>query len=163
MYKIGDHVVYGKLTVCKIEEIATPSFESNKEKKYYKLSPVFDNHSNTTIFVPCGAEENLRPVIDASTAQSALKELPKVKPTVFAAKKTQFIIAHYQELLDSNDVRKHLYLVKEIALKEKTQAKKLNESDGRFRAKTEKLLCEEFALALNETPESIKQKIYEAL
>ncbi len=156
MYKINDYVVYRQLQVCKIESLETPSFEPNKEKLYYKLTPVFDNKSNTTIYVPIDSKDSLRPLTEKEHIDAALKEFPTVKPTVFTAKKPPQLTAHYQEILSSCDIKKYLSLVKEVTIKEK-EMKKLNEIDARYRAKTQKLLCEEFAVVLCQTPEKIQE------
>lgn len=163
MYKIEDYVVYRQLNVCRVEGIETPSFETDRDKKYYKLYPVFENKSNTTIYVPVDSQDGLRPVSGREEVENALKALPALKPTLFTAKKPPQLTAYYQDLLASCDLNKYLYLLKEVALKEKTNAKKLSEIDTRFRNKTERLLCEEFAVVLKETPDDVKARIYKEM
>ncbi len=163
MYKIGDYVVYRILTVCKIVEIETPSFELDKEKEYYKLSPVFDNVSATTIYVPADNVDGLRSVSSKQQIEEALSALPSLRPTVCSAKKPPQLTAYYQDRLSLNDLSATLSLLKEISIKEKTSNKKLSEIDLRFRKKIDKLLCEEFAVVFNETPERIKEKIYKLI
>ncbi len=158
MYKSNDYVIYRQLQVCKIQSLETPSFESDPDRLYYKLCPAFENQSNTTIYVPVDGEDSLRPLSTAEKARAALQALPTLHPTVFTAKKPPQLTAYYQGILNTLDVIQYLSLIKEVSIKEKN-VKKLNEIDARYRAKTEKLLCEEFALVLGETPEKIQKQI----
>lgn len=146
--------------MCKIEGIETPSFETDRTKQYYKMSPAFDNKNDTTIYVPVDTDDGLHPVSAAKDVRLALSELPKIKPSVFAAKKPAQLSAYYQELLSAHDLKNYLSLIKEVALKEKTSAKRLSEIDVRFRNRAERLICEEFAIVLKETPEAVKTKLY---
>ncbi len=82
MYQINDYVVYRLLTVCQIVNIETPSFERDSTKMYYTLAPVFDNGNNTTVYVPVGAEEGLRPLFSLDTVKKAIAALPTMKATV---------------------------------------------------------------------------------
>ncbi len=163
MYQVGDYVVYRILSVCKIQGMETPSFESDKEKKYYKLSPVFDNSCGTTIYVPLTACDSLRPLFKAEDITIALRELPALKATACTLKKPPQVIAYYQEILSSCDLKRYLSLLKEVRTKEKSSTKKLSEIDQRFYQKTERLLSEEFAVVFNEMPETMKTKIHQRL
>lgn len=162
MYKVEDYVVYRQLQVCKIESMETPSFESDKTKLYYKMSPVFDNKCNTVVYVPVTSEDGLRPLSDKEQVQAALQNLPTQNVMVFTAKKPPQLVAHYQEILSSCDIEAYLPLLKEVTIKEKS-SKKLNEIDTRYRAKTERLLCEECAVVLGTTPEEIQKQIHSLL
>ncbi len=160
MYKIGDFVVYRLLNVCKVQAIEAPSFEADKQKQYYKLSPAFENGADTTIYTPIDTD-GLRPVVSAKELKDALAELPKRHPTVCSLRKPPQLTAYYQEQLSHGDAMKNLLLLKEIAIKEKNGGKRLSEIDARFRRKTEKLLCDEFAIALQTKPAEIEKKLKE--
>lgn len=162
MYNINDYVVYRQLQVCKIETIETPSFESDQTKLYYKMSPAFDNKSSTVVYVPVDSNDALRPLVSAECVKAALQALPSKNVTVFTAKKPPQLVAHYQDILASCDIEKYLALIKEVTIKEHT-SKKLNEIDTRYRAKTERLLCEEFAIVLGKTPEDIQKQLHSLL
>ena len=162
MYKIGDFVVYRQVNVCKIEGVCYPTFEANAKRKYYKLSSVFTNNG-TTVFVPIDSKDGLRAVSDKNFLEQALLELSSVKPAVFVAKKPPQLTAYYQEILSSNDLRKYLYLIKEVTIKERSNPKKLSEIDNRFKHKAEQLVCEEFAVVFNVPPEQIKERLYASM
>ncbi len=161
MYNVGDFVVYRQLTVCKIQAIQTPSFERDTKKQYYQLLSIFDS-SGTTVYVPIKAVDSLRPVLSAEEAEKALQTLPSLKPTICALKKPPQLTAYYQSILATCDINKYLCLIKEVALKSK-DGKKLSEIDMRYRNKVEQLLCEEFSISLQTTPEEIKKRINENL
>lgn len=162
MYKIGDRVVYRQLSVCVVQGIEIPAFESDHGKEYYKLYPVFNNQNNTTIYVPVDSKDSLRSISSREEAENALTEAAKQKNTTFTAKKPPQLTAYYQDLLSSGELKKYLFLLKEIAAKEKT-TKKLSEIDARFRNKTERLVCEEFAVIFDETLSSVKEKLYKTM
>ena len=162
MFQIGEKVVYRLLTVCIVEGVETPSFEVNKDRKFYKLSPVFDNKNATTVYVPTNSNEALRALWTEVEVSKALNEVAKLKPTVCTAKKIPQLTAHYQELLRSCEPINYLLVLKETSVKEKSM-KKLSEIDARFRAKTEKHVCEEFSLVLGKTFEEIRHMLNESI
>lgn len=73
------------------------------------------------------------------------------------------LAAHYQEVLVPDDPESLLLLIKEIYFKEKgltAHRKKLGQVDSRYLKVAERLVCEEFAVALQTSPESIKKRLY---
>ena len=59
-----------------------------------------------------------------------------------------------------------MLLLKEIYLKERellTRSKKLGQVDSKYLKVVERMVCEEFAVALDTTPDSIKSRLYEAM
>ena len=163
MYQIGEYVVYRQLYVCKIENVETPTFERNAKKLYYKISPVFDNKNNTTVYVPTDAAECLRKVASKEDVESALKTLPTLKVVVATFKKPQQLAAYYQEALLTGDIKRYLSIIKEIVLKERTNPKKLSEIDSRFKNRAERIIYEELAVVLRRTPETVKKDIEKIL
>jgi len=53
-FQVGDHVLYGKTGLCRIDDIAQLSFSHLEEKQFYILHPLSD--PNSQIFVPCDSE-----------------------------------------------------------------------------------------------------------
>ncbi len=159
MYAVNDYVVYRLFSVCRVQAIQTPDFESDKSKQYYRLSPVFNNGNETVVYVPVDSTDSLRPLFAKEEVNAALAALPQAKPTVCALKKPPQLTAYYQSILATCNLNKYLLLLKEVRVKEKANAKKLSEIDMRYRNKTEHLLSEELALILDGTPEQIKEKI----
>ncbi len=163
MYQIGDFVIYRFLNVCKIDSIETPSFENNPDKKYYRLTPVFNNKSDTIIYVPVDSVEGLRSLTTREEVEKLLAEIPQIKPLVSGFKKPAQLMMHYQNILSSCNLRHYLGILKEVATKEKSGVKRLSEVELKYRNKTETILCQEFALVLGKTPEEIKTRIDKAL
>ena len=95
-----------------------------------------------------------------------LKKLNQMEARPCHSTKTALIIAHYQELLSSSKIEDHLQLLKEIHEKELRlihSGNRLGTTDKDFLSKVGRLLCEEFAAALQESPESARKHLAEAL
>ena len=91
----------------------------------------------------------------AGHAAAYLAEMPALEVRTSRYLKQALLAQHYQELLQSHCVPDYLRLFKEISCKEqqrKNSGKKLNLMDKDYYATAEKLLSEEFALALQTTP-----------
>lgn len=164
-YQTGQSVIYRNKGVYTIESIGKVAFLPDSEKIYYTLRPVFrsgDEH----IYMPTDKEDALRHSLSAQEAGEYLKKLNQMKARPCHSTKTALIIAHYQELLSSSKIEHHLQLLKEIHEKELRlirSGKRLGTTDKDFLSKVGRLLCEEFAAALQESPESARKQLAEAL
>ena len=49
MYQAGEFIVYGTNSVCRVESIGKPPFETEEDKLYYTLVPVTGTE---TIYIP---------------------------------------------------------------------------------------------------------------
>ena len=106
---------------------------------------------------------SMRPLIGSGEAAGYLEQLPRLKPQPLTFKKPAELAAHYQEVLVPDDPKSLLLLIKEIYFKEKeltAHRKKLGQVDSRYLKVAERLVCEEFAVALQTSPESIKKRLY---
>ena len=162
MYAVGTSVLYARTGVCRIENIGSAPFQKHDDQRYYKLRAVFSN-SGECIYIPVDTAVSMRPLIDSGEAAGYLKQLPQLKPQPLTSRKSAELAAHYQEMLASGDPKSFLLLIKEIYLKEKelaAQHKKLGQVDTRHLKIAERLVCEEFAVALQTAPESIKKRLY---
>lgn len=165
MYAVGTPVLYSRMGVCQVESIGSPPFQKDNERCYYKLRSLFSS-SGELIYIPTDGEAALRPLIDHSQAAGYLQMLPQLKPKLFRSKRPMEIAAHYQEILASCEPENCLLLLKEIYLKERellTRSKKLGQVDSKYLKVVERMVCEEFAVALDTTPDSIKSRLYEAM
>lgn len=164
-YHIGQYIMYRNRGVCQIENVGKIHFLLNNEKEYYTLRPPFTT-CNERIFVPVNTDVHMRMAMTRKEAYIYLSKLKQMDTKPCRSTKTVLLTAHYQGLLLSDDVNAHLQLFKEIYQKEvieKEKGKKLGETDKRFRIKVEQLLSEELAIALNESPELSKERLYRAL
>lgn len=161
MFQIGDIVVDRHFFVCKIESQGKTPFEPFGQD-YFTLRPVYPHKNDTTVFVPTCATDGIRPIVTKEEGEKLLRAFPRMKASVFTAKKQPMLIAHYQALL-SQGTEQTLLLLKEIALKEKNNPKKVSENDAKYKAKAMTLLSEELAQALQKTPSEIQTEIEIAL
>lgn len=165
MYAIGTSILYGRTGVCKIEDIGSGPCQKRDKQCYYKLRALFST-SGEMIYIPVDSQVSMRPLIDRGEAADCLKLLPQLKPQAFASRKPADLAAHYQEVLASCRPEDCLLLIKEIYLKEKeltAHNRKLGQVDARYLKIAERLVCEEFAVALDTGPDSIRKRLYAAL
>ena len=165
MYQIGTSILYSRTGVCKIEDIGSPPCQTRDKQRYYKLRAVFST-SGELIYIPVDSEVSMRPLIGGDEASNYLELLPQLKPQAFASRKPAELAAHYQEVLASYRPENCLLLIKEIYLKEReltARSKKLGQVDSRYLKIAERLVCEEFAVALGTGPDSIKKRLYAAM
>lgn len=157
--------MYSRMGVCQVESIGAPSFQADDKRSYYKLRSLFSS-SGELIYVPVDGAAALRRLIDHGEASGYLQMLPQLKPKLFRSKRPAEIAAHYQEVLASCEPQNCLLLLKEIYLKERelfAHSKKLGQVDSKYLKVVERLVCEEFAVALDTTPDSMKSRLYEAM
>lgn len=165
MYAVGTPVLYGGMGVCKVESIGAPSFQTDDKRSYYKLRSLFSS-SGELIYIPVDGAAVLRGLINHGEASGYLQMLPQLKPKLFQSRRPAEVAAHYQEVLVSCEPKNCLLLLKEIYLKERellTRSKKLGQVDSKYLKVVERLVCEEFAVALDTTPDSMKSRLYEAM
>ena len=165
MYAVGTSVLYARTGVCRIENIGSAPFQKHDEQRYYKLRAVFST-SGECIYIPVDTAVAMRPLIDSDEAAGYLEQLPQLKPQPLISQKPAELTVHYQEMLASGDPENFLLLMKEIYLKEKELAahnKKLGQVDSRYLKVAERLVCEEFAVALQTAPETIKKRLYKGM
>lgn len=165
MYEVGTAILYGRTGVCKIEDIGSPPSQKHDKQPYYKLRAVFST-SGELIYIPVDSDVAMRPLIDSGRAAGYLEQFSQLKPQVFSSRKPAELIAHYQEVLASCQPESCLLLIKEIYQKEReltAHNKKLGQVDSRYLKIAERLVCEEFAVALQTGPDSIKKRLYASI
>lgn len=165
MYAVGTSVLYGRTGVCRVEHIGTPPFHKNDGSSYYTLRSIFST-SGELIYIPVDTAVSMRPLIGKNEASGHLDQIPGLKPKAFSSRKPAELAAHYQQELASCEPESCLLVIKEIYLKEKELAahnKKLGQVDSRYLKIAERLVCEEFAVALDTGPEFIRRRVYAAM
>lgn len=163
MYAVGTPVLYSRMGVCQVESIAP--FPGDAGRRYYKLRALFSS-SGERIYIPVDAASSLRRPIGRGEAAGYLRMLPRLKPALFSSPRPAELAAHYREILGACEPEECLILLKEIYLKERAlsaRSKKLGQVDSKYRKVAERIVCEEFALALDTTPDSMRDRLYEAM
>ena len=75
-------------------------------------------------------------------------------------------LERYKEMLSSCDIREELKLFRELYRKEQgtgESRKRLTQADVTYYKRVERLLCDEFSLALGETWERVMERLYDAV
>lgn len=145
-----------------VENIGAPPFQGDDTQLYYKLLPVFSDH-NEIIYIPVDTTAFMRLPISKYEASEYLELYAQLKPQIVTSRKTTDLIAHYRDMLSSCKLEDCLLLLKELQVKQRDLAsrnKKLGQIDVQYLKIAERLVCEEFAVVLQATPESIKKRLY---
>ena len=107
----------------------------------------------------------LRLSVTPQQGEAYLAEMPALEVRTSRYSKQALLAQHYQELLQSHCVPDYLRLFKEISCKErqrKNSGKKLNLMNKDYYETAEKLLSEKFALALQTTPDVMREQLHTA-
>ena len=163
MYEIGTLVLYDKRGVYKVESVGAPPVRGTAGD-YYKMCAVFSS-SNEIIYTPVDGDSSMRPLISGGEAVNYLELFAQMEPHVFRSGKPMDLTAHYRDLLASRKVEDCLLLIKEIYAKQREMArqkKRPGQVDAQYLKLAEKLICEEFAVVLNTTPDLIRERLYAA-
>jgi len=158
LFSVGDKVVYKTDSVCIVESIETPAFVKDKEKKYYKLKSLFSK-GNEVAYVPVDSEVSVRAVITCIEAEKYIAELKNLEPADIDLNKPALIASSFQDKLCDCTVEAMLKVMKFVLVREKSlekTGKKIRQVEERYLAIVEKVLSEEFALALGKEPDEIK-------
>ena len=164
MYEVGTLVLYYKKGVYRVDSVGAPPVRGTSGD-YYKLCAVFSG-SNEIIYTPVDMISSMRPLIGSGEAAHCLELFSQLEPHVFRSCKTTELAAHCQSMLASHKVEDCLLLIKEIHIRQREmlrQKKRLGQVDAQYLKLAEKLICEEFAVVLDTTPDSIRERLYEAM
>lgn len=161
MFQKGDYLIFRNCGVCRVIDIGTPSFIEDKERKFYKLEPVFPKKGLTDIYSPVDKNTGIRPVLSKEEAKQYLDDFGSLKVDIFHSAKPNFLNAHYNELLSSFTFENYLRLLKEIHLKEEEAVRKdkhLSQVDLRFKEEAENLVFEELAFVFGISCEEARKQ-----
>lgn len=161
MFENGSYVVYGKRGVCRVEEVGKYFLESMRDSRdYYKLTPVFTK--GDTVYIPVENNMYMRKVMTAAEAKACMECIPDVKPDLYRCRQQTQLAAHYQEMMNTYDLRILFSLIKGAYIKKEeaeSKNRKMGQVDQRFLRYAEELTYGELAIALETTPEQIKTQV----
>lgn len=150
MFKVNDTVLYSTQGVCKITEIMEKKIYG-KKYEYFVLKPIFDEKS--TIFVPLNNEGLLSKMKRVITPEEIHKLLSDASNAdVEWIENNQERQGKYKTILSQGTRADVIRLIKVLHLHQTdlvSKGKKLHANDERVLKFAEKLLYDEFALALN--------------
>jgi CarD family transcriptional regulator len=160
MFKVNDYIVYGLTGVCQITDIAKNEI-SNNETQYYVLTPL--NNDNLTIKVPVGNKNVLmRPIITKDGILSLIATMPKTESIWLADDRQRNV--NFKTALKSGNHGELIKIIKTLYLEREARAmvgKKLSKTDEAIMNTAEKQLNQEFAIALDISPDEVLPYILE--
>lgn len=164
MLQNHSHVVYGQNGVCKITDIREEKLYGAKQT-YYVLTPI-DNEA-FLIYIPTdneGLTSKMRPLLSKEEALLLLREIHQTLLPWISDNKERG--AFYASLLSRGDHRELLALIHTIHHKRRElsgQRKRLWAVDELALKRAEKLICDEFAIALGIAPDKVPAFISETI
>lgn len=158
MYKINDYVVYKK-NVCIIKDIKTNS----KNMKCYLLNPMDDDSLKIEIPIE-NSNDLIRNIISKEEANKIIKSIPTIN--AIDVENNKLFENEYKNLLNTGNHEDLIKVIKTTYLRNQERSKnkkKIGEKDDIFFNKAERLLYNEFSIALNmsfdETKDYVKKQV----
>lgn len=156
MFKPGSVVLYGTEGVCTIKEIVQKEF-GGESRQYYVLEALQQRKS--TIFVPTDNEaltSRMRSVISREEIDKVIEESSR-QSFDWVDDDTERRES-FKEIISRSDCRELVHLIRVLYLRQETvaeQGKKLSVADARVLKTAEKMIFDEFAIALQIEPEEV--------
>ena len=161
MFKVSDYVVYGSTGVCQIIDISKEKNLRNHEIQYYVLQPVYNN--KMVIKSPVNNQKVLmRQIITKDDVSSLIADMPKEQAIWINDDKQR--IENFKAALRTGKSEEWIKIIKTIYLEKEEKivvGKKLMKIDEDIMKTAEKQLYEEFAIALNISPDKVGPYIIE--
>ena len=152
MFNVDDYIMYGKTGVCKVVDITNEKFINGEKRKYYILSPIYNN--DTVIKIPLDNDKvPMRKVISKGDMTTLINDIPNMEILWIDDEKKR--IAQFETMLKSGQCEELIKLIKSIKFSKKyarSIGKKLEQPDRDIMKEAERLLTEEFAIILNVYP-----------
>lgn len=152
MFNIDDYIMYGKTGLCKVVDITNEKFINGEKRKYYILSPIYNN--DTVIKIPLDNDKvPMRKVISKGDMTALINDIPNMEILWIDDEKKR--IAQFETMLKSGQCEELIKLIKSIKFSKKyarSIGKKLEKPDRDIMKEAERLLTEEFAIILNVYP-----------
>ena len=157
MYQINDIVFHENGGVCRINNIGTPDFVTTGQL-YYTLECL--ENPTTQVYVAFTHESDIRYIITKENAIQCLSGVRELQGQYNEDNKNRD--REYAEVLKSGNFQKWFCMLKGI-LHEKyvrnAAGKQLNLKDSRYLEQVEKLIIQEFSIALDISAEDFKEKL----
>lgn len=155
MFKIDDCVMYGMTGACKVIDITNEKFINGEYRKYYVLSPVYSD--NIIIKAPVDNKNiPIRKTISKNNATSLINDVPNMDISWNSDDKARN--KEFNVMLKSGKCEELIKLIRSIYFNKeqvKSIGKKPHQVDDNVMKEAERLLNEEFAIALNISPDEV--------
>ena len=156
MFSNNDIVLYGTEGVCRVSSTVEKNF-AGRIVKYYVLKPIYKE--NSTVFIPTDNElllSKVRQILSEDEVNDIIQSMPDESPMWIDDNNARK--AKYKEIILSGNPRELVRLIKALYLHQQEQqlnGKKFHIADERLLKDAEKLLYDEFAVALKITPQQV--------
>lgn len=154
MFKVNDYVVYGLTGVCQITDIRKDEY-TNGDTQYYVLSPA--DNDNITIMVPTNNPKiTMRAISTKDQVLSLIESMPEIEATWLDDERKRN--ADFKAALKSGKNEEWIRIIKTLYLEKERRVaigKKLTKTDEEILNSAEQKLNQEFALALNISPDEV--------
>jgi CarD family transcriptional regulator len=157
VFKVNDYVMYGSTGVCRITDIRKEKHISinSEETDYYVLQPVYND--NIVIKIPVNnTKAPMRPILTKEEVLSLIKRISENETSWIEDNRER---SHYfKTALKSRDSEGWAKLIKTLFLEKEARSlvgKTLSKADESIMNTVEKLLYEEFAIALDIPAEEV--------
>ena len=164
MFNINDLVQYGVDGVCRITDITTRELR-DRQIDYYVLKPVFN--SNATLFVPLNNEtlvSKMRYTMSADELSCMIREAYSSECEWIENDNDRQV--RFKEIISGGNSPALVRLIKSLRTHRQEMisvGKKLHMADERFVKEAERLLNDEYAVALGITPDEAGPVIEELI
>lgn len=157
MFKVNDYVMYGSTGVCKIIDISKEKHISinSEETDYYVLHPVFNDNIVIKIAVN-NPNAPIRAILTKDEVLSLIKTMPE-QETIWIDDNRERS-EYFKAILKSKESEDWVKLIKTLFLEKEARSlvgKTLTKTDEGIMNTVEKLLYEEFAIALGISPDEV--------
>ena len=157
MFKVNDYVMYGSTGVCKIIDISKEKHISinSEETDYYVLHPVFNDNIVIKIAVN-NPNAQIRAILTKDEVLSLIKTMPE-QETIWIDDNRERS-EYFKAILKSKESEDWVKLIKTLFLEKEARSlvgKTLTKTDEGIMNTVEKLLYEEFAIALGISPDEV--------
>ncbi len=155
MYAVNDTVLYGKNGVCRIVALEQRRIR-NEKKQYYVMHPVFKE--DLTLYAPVGKESRLgmQQVLTADQVRDLIREMPE-QPDDWVDD-TRQRKELFDEVMGSGDRLRMISMIRTLHRRQvqlQKIGKQLGSKDVQYYKDAQKRIHDEFALALDISPEQV--------
>lgn len=164
-YQVNDLVVYGSNGVFRIDGVCKKKIDG-RETEYYVLKPVYE-HGVSTAYVPVENEQltaKLRPLLSRQEVVELIDSLPNMQTPWIESQDVRR--EKYREILHKGDRTAMIRAIRALHLHRREQearGKRLYLVDEHFLKEAERLLYDEFAVALQMEPKQVLPYILQHL
>lgn len=159
MFNVDDYVMYGRTGVCRVAEIKRGKFIGDLEKDYYVLNPVFMN--NSTIMTPVRDRKiSMRKIVTEEEVISLIECIPnQVTNWIDNDKQRNESFLSLLKKGECTDFIKIINTINSESKERKLVGKKIYQTDKDTLREAERLLFQEFSMALGILPDEVEEFI----